>query len=196
MVNDFMASRLPPHPSQLPLAQPPLGVLDSVKPIGRGLLDIHIVGRSYEPYAEDVPEELTIRIVSCRANRREAHMVGESGEAGEEGDEEENEDPEGGEEEDEDPEGGEEEDEDPEGGEEEEEEGFGMVEVPATELEAVERVFFPPGGGSPGGVRIRDVYPGRPELGLAFCNMLFQHGLITGGHGGANDRPPKRARRA
>ena len=199
MVNDFMASRLPPHPSQLPAVwEEPLGPDDRVAPIGLGLLDIHTVGRSYEPYAEDVPEELTIRIVSCRANLQEAHMVEGGGELGDAGGSDCEEAGEEGDEEDEDPEDVKEEDEDPEGGEGAEEAGFGLVEVPATEFEAVERVFFQPGGVSPGGVRIRDVYPGRPELGLAFCKMLFQHGLINtvarGGGAPAGDRPPKRAR--
>ena len=42
-------------------------------------------------------------------------------------------------------------DEDPEGGEGAEGAGSGLVEVPATASEAVERVLFQPGGGSPGG---------------------------------------------
>ena len=44
MVNDFMASRLPPHPSQLPAVwEEPLGPDDRVAPIGLGLLDIKTI---------------------------------------------------------------------------------------------------------------------------------------------------------
>ena len=221
MVNDFMASRLPPHPSQLPSVwYEPLGFDDVVAPIRHGLVDFHTVGRPHEPYAEDVPEELTIRIASCRGNLRETHMMGEGGElldaggAGCEGAGE------GGVEADKDPEGGEEDDEDPEGAEAAEEAGFGLVEVPATEREAVERVFLKAHTrrtGTPDGIRVRDVYPERPELGLTFCKMLFQHGLINtvargreeprearakndqGAQQGAGsapaDRPSKRARK-
>ena len=183
MVNDFMASRLPPHPSQLPSVwYEPLGLEDVVAPIRHGLVDFHTFGRLHEPYAEDVPEELTIRIASCRGNLRETHMMGEGGELLDAGGAECEGAGEGGVEADKDPEGGEEDDEDPEGAEAAEEAGFGLVEVPATEREAVERVFLKAHTrrtGTPDGIRVRDVYPGRPELGLTFCKMLFQHGLIN-----------------
>ena len=221
MVNDFMASRLPPHPSQLPSVwYEPLGLEDVVAPIRHGLVDFHTFGRLHEPYAEDVPEELTIRIASCRGNLRETHMMGEGGELLDAGGAECEGAGEGGVEADKDPEGGEEDDEDPEGAEAAEEAGFGLVEVPATEREAVERVFLKAHTrrtGTPDGIRVRDVYPGRPELGLTFCKMLFQHGLINtvargreeprearakndqGAQQGAGsapaDRPSKRARK-
>ena len=221
MVNDFMASRLPPHPSQLPSVwYEPLGLEDVVAPIRHGLVDFHTFGRPHEPYAEDVPEELTIRIASCRGNLRETHMMGEGGELLDAGGAECEGAGEGGVEADKDPEGGEEDDEDPEGAEAAEEAGFGLVEVPATEREAVERVFLKAHTrrtGTPDGIRVRDVYPGRPELGLTFCKMLFQHGLINtvargreeprearakndqGAQQGAGsapaDRPSKRARK-
>ena len=221
MVNDFMASRLPPHPSQLPSVwYEPLGFDDVVAPIRHGLVDFHTFGRPHEPYAEDVPEELTIRIASCRGNLRETHMMGEGGELLDAGGAECEGAGEGGVEADKDPEGGEEDDEDPEGAEAAEEAGFGLVEVPATEREAVERVFLKAHTrrtGTPDGIRVRDVYPGRPELGLTFCKMLFQHGLINtvargweeprearakndqGAQQGAGsapaDRPSKRARK-
>lgn len=221
MVNDFMASRLPPHPSQLPSVwYEPLGLEDVVAPIRHGLVDFHTFGRLHEPYAEDVPEELTIRIASCRGNLRETHMMGEGGELLDAGGAECEGAGEGGVEAGKDPEGGEEDDEDPEGAEAAEEAGFGLVEVPATEREAVERVFLKAHTrrtGTPDGIRVRDVYPGRPELGLTFCKMLFQHGLINtvargreeprearakndqGAQQGAGsapaDRPSKRARK-
>ena len=221
MVNDFMASRLPPHPSQLPSVwYEPLGFDDVVAPIRHGLVDFHTFGRLHEPYAEDVPEELTIRIASCRGNLRETHMMGEGGELLDAGGAECEGAGEGGVEADKDSEGGEEDDEDPEGAEAAEEAGFGLVEVPATEREAVERVFLKAHTrrtGTPDGIRVRDVYPGRPELGLTFCKMLFQHGLINtvargweeprearakndqGAQQGAGsapaDRPSKRARK-
>ena len=221
MVNDFMASRLPPHPSQLPSVwYEPLGLEDVVAPIRHGLVDFHTFGRLHEPYAEDVPEELTIRIASCRGNLRETHMMGEGGELLDAGGAECEGAGEGGVEAGKDPEGGEEDDEDPKGAEAAEEAGFGLVEVPATEREAVERVFLKAHTrrtGTPDGIRVRDVYPGRPELGLTFCKMLFQHGLINtvargreeprearakndqGAQQGAGsapaDRPSKRARK-
>lgn len=221
MVNDFMASRLPPHPSQLPSVwYEPLGLEDVVAPIRHGLVDFHTFGRLHEPYAEDAPEELTIRIASCRGNLRETHMMGEGGELLDAGGAECEGAGEGGVEAGKDPEGGEEDDEDPEGAEAAEEAGFGLVEVPATEREAVERVFLKAHTrrtGTPDGIRVRDVYPGRPELGLTFCKMLFQHGLINtvargreeprearakndqGAQQGAGsapaDRPSKRARK-
>ena len=221
MRNDFMASRLPPHPSQLPsFWYEPLGFDDVVAPIRHGLVDFHTFGRPHEPYAEDVPEELTIRIASCRGNLRETHMMGGGGELLDAGGAECDGAGEGGEEADKDAEGGEEDDEDPEGAEAAEEAGFGLVEVPATEREAVERVFLKAHTrrtGTPDGIRVRDVYPGRPELGLTFCKMLFQHGLINtvargreeprgarakndqGAQQGAGsapaDRPSKRARK-
>ena len=221
MVNDFMASRLPPHPSQLPSVwYEPLGFDDVVAPIRHGLVDFHTFGRLHEPYAEDVPEELTIRIASCRGNLRETHMMGEGGELLDAGGAECEGAGEGGVEADKDSEGGEEDDEDPEGAEAAEEAGFGLVEVPATEREAVEQVFLKAHTrrtGTPDGIRVRDVYPGRPELGLTFCKMLFQHGLINtvargrkeprearakndqGAQQGAGsapaDRPSKRARK-
>ena len=221
MVNDFMASRLPPHPSQLPSVwYEPLGLEDVVAPIRHGLVDFHTFGRLHEPYAEDAPEELTIRIASCRGNLRETHMMGEGGELLDAGGAECEGAGEGGVEAGKDPEGGEEDDEDPKGAEAAEEAGFGLVEVPATEREAVERVFLKAHTrrtGTPDGIRVRDVYPGRPELGLTFCKMLFQHGLINtvargreeprearakndqGAQQGAGsapaDRPSKRARK-
>ena len=221
MVNDFMASRLPPHPSQLPSVwYEPLGLEDVVAPIRHGLVDFHTFGRLHEPYAEDAPEELTIRIASCRGNLRETHMMGEGGELLDAGGAECEGAGEGGVGAGKDPEGGEEDDEDPKGAEAAEEAGFGLVEVPATEREAVERVFLKAHTrrtGTPDGIRVRDVYPGRPELGLTFCKMLFQHGLINtvargreeprearakndqGAQQGAGsapaDRPSKRARK-
>lgn len=203
MHKDFMTSRLPPHPSQLPFSQwvEPQSVDDVIFPIRSGLLDVRLVSSSIdEPFADESDENggsdngLFIRITTCRGNRREAHMmpggaVEEEGAALEEGvaSVSEGEDT------------GDADEEDPEAAEEVRVEGYGILEFNVAEREWIEKVFN--ASAERHGVRVGELYKGRPQrLGLLFARMLFRHGLVNAHapcEAGKEGRgsPRKRARR-
>lgn len=197
MHKDFMTSRLPPHPSQLPFSRwvEPQSEDDTIFPIRSGLLDIRLASsRLNEPFADECEKVglgssdngLMIRITTCRGNRREAHMMPD-GAVEEEGAVSEGEG------------AGDVDEEDPEAVEETREEGYGLLELDVSEREQVEMVFN--ASAERQGVRVGTLYEGRPGLGLCFAKMLFQHGLVnahapreSGKEGGGSSR--KRARHA